>query len=141
MDVLIVEGNQAVGDTLLCMLRAFSHDAFVARSLRAAIAARRAGHFDAYFIDMEFPDCGGVGVLGSLSAQDGEHPKPRSIGWTSLPEFWHQPPSARLFDVIVAKPASIETVLAALQARDCPECGNKLDLQHLSSSCCWTSRA
>lgn len=141
MDVLIVEGNHAVGDTLFCMLRAFGHDAFVARSLRAAVAARRSGPFDAYFIDMEYPDCGGVGVLGSLSAQDGERPNPRSIGWTSLPELWHQPPAARLFDVIVAKPASIQTVLAALQARGCPTCGHELDLQHLSSSCRWTSRA
>jgi ActR/RegA family two-component response regulator len=139
--VLIVEGDVTVAETLMFMLRAFEHDAFVARSLNQAISAARARPFDAYFIDMEYPDCGGLGVLGLLSRPESDRSKPRSVGWSGLPTVWHPAPATRLFDAIVAKPASLKTVMAALQGRTCPRCDKALDFEHLASHCRWAARA
>jgi DNA-binding response OmpR family regulator len=139
--VLIVEGDAAVAQTLMLMLRAFEHEAFVARSLNDAISAARAWPFDAYFIDMEYPDCGGLGVLGLLSRAKGGRSKPRSVGWSGLPTVWHLASATRLFDAIVAKPASLKTVMAALQGRTWPRCDKALDFEHLASHCRWAARA
>jgi CheY-like chemotaxis protein len=135
MKVLIVEGNAAVANMLMTTLQAFEEEVFVARDLSDAIAVARERSFDAYFIDMEYPDCGGLGVLGLLSGGERGRSTPRSVGWSSLPAVWHAAPATRLFDAIVAKPALLKTVMAALGGRNCPNCDKALDSAHLGSDC------
>jgi CheY-like chemotaxis protein len=139
--VLIVESNAAVAETLMLMLRAFEDEAFVARNLKDAISVARERSFDAYFIDMEYPDCGGLGVLGLLSRDERGRPAPRSVGWSALPSAWNAAPATGLLDAIIAKPASLKTVMAALRGRNCPKCEQALDADHLVSHCRWLARA
>lgn len=117
MNVLIAEGDAQVGEVLVRMLDVSGHFSILVSNLDDAILAQRAKAFDAYIIDLDFPDCGGIAVLGALRKESGASPAARAIGWTTLGHLWRGRPVTCLFDAVVEKPAPMRTVLAALQGR------------------------
>ncbi|QBE66424.1 response regulator [Pseudoduganella lutea] len=77
MRILIADGSAEVTDMLQEILPVNGHTATAALILEEVIAARRERMFDAYIIDLDFINCGGPAVLGSLR-REGEAPRSRS---------------------------------------------------------------
>jgi DNA-binding response OmpR family regulator len=115
LNVLIAEGNVRLGEVLAQMLDAEGHISTVVFNWQDAVLAQRAKPYEAYIIDLEFPDCGGIAMLGSLRREASSGPAARAIGWTTFGHFWRGLPITSMFDAIVEKPASMKTLLAALQ--------------------------
>lgn len=115
MNILITEGDARVGEALVRMLHASGHFSMSVSNLDDAILAQREKSFNAYIIDLDFPDCGGIAVLGALRRASSASPATRAIGWTTLGHLWRGRPALSLFDAVVEKPAPMRTVLAALQ--------------------------
>jgi DNA-binding response OmpR family regulator len=104
-----------LGEVLAQSLDAAGHFSNVVFTWQDAVLAQRAKSYDAYIIDLEFPDCGGIAMLGSLRREASAGPGARAIGWTTFGHFWRGLPITSMFDAIVEKPASLKTLLAALQ--------------------------
>jgi len=138
--ILIADGDADVADMLTQMMKLLGHEAVAAFSLREAVDARRSGHFDACVIDLEFPDCGGLALLGSLRRAEGAGWRARAIAWTASPDLWRARPAADLFDAFVAKPASLETLIAAVSGLPCPNCWMPLDRERCHVFCQWPAR-
>jgi DNA-binding response OmpR family regulator len=115
LNVLIAEGNVRLGEVLSQTLDAAGHYSTVVFNWQDAVLAQRAKSYEAYIIDLEFPDCGGIAMLGSLRREASAGPAARAIGWTTFGHFWRGLPITSMFDAIVEKPASMKTLLAALQ--------------------------
>lgn len=137
MNVLIAEGDARVGEVLARMLDVSGHFSVSVSNLDDAILAQRAKSFDAYIIDLDFPDCGGIAVLGALRKESGASPAARAIGWTTLGHLWRGRPVTSLFDAVVEKPAPMRTVLAALQGRAQSPSPNSPDSAWSTKSCEW----
>jgi DNA-binding response OmpR family regulator len=115
LNVLIAEGNVRLGEVLAESLDAAGHVSTVVFNWQDAVLAQRAKSYDAYIIDLEFPECGGIAMLGSLRREASAGTAARAIGWTTFGHFWRGLPITSMFDAVVEKPASMKTVLAALQ--------------------------
>lgn len=141
MEVLIVEENHEVARMLEAMLRAAGHSCCVASTLADAMAAGYMGWFDAYVIDLDFCECGGPAVLGALRREEMGLHAARAVGWTASPDLWRFSRAAGLFDAVIAKPASLRALMAALQGCACPYCMAPLNASHLVSTCQWSTSA
>lgn len=139
MEVLIVEENQEVALMLDAMLCAVGYSCCVATTLSEAMAAAYMDWFDAYVIDLDFGECGGPAVLGALRREEMGVHAARAVGWTASPDLWRFSRAAGLFDAVLAKPASLRSLMAALQGCACPDCLAPLDANHLASSCQWST--
>ena len=106
-------------------------------NMNDAAVAQRAHSFEAYFIDLEFPDCGGIGVLGLLRGEAGKGHVARAIGWTTLGHLWRGRPSMSLFDAVVEKPANMKTLLAALRGRARSSSPEFPDSASVTKACEW----
>lgn len=135
LKILIAESSVDVAWMCQELVRRHGHAATVAMSLDEALIARREGLFDVYLIDLDFNGCGGPALLGSLRRAEGRKAPARAIGWTAFPSMWRISPSARLFDVFLAKPFSLRTLLAALENDVCPECFVALSEQYSHDQC------
>lgn len=137
MRVLIVESDDVVALTLQAMLVGLGHLGAIASTLPEAVAAAREDLFDAYVIDLGFPECGGPALLGSLRREEGHRAAARAIGWTGAAELWQRSPAAELFDAALAKPVSMRALMAVLHGDVCPDCSAPFDAKHLASLCHW----
>ena len=137
MDVLIVEDDDEVASTLEAVLWALGHSCAVAWSLEEAVNAARLDWFDAYIINLDLGECGGPAVLGALRREEMGIHAARAIGWTAVPDLWRFSRAAGLFDAVMAKPASMRALVAALQGCACPDCMAPLNANHLASPCQW----
>jgi DNA-binding NtrC family response regulator len=135
MKVLIAEDDFDVARTLEAMLGAMGHSAQIALTFEDAMRARHQQAFQAYVIDLGFADCGGPALLGSLRREDGNGPRARAVGWTGAADLWSDSRAAALFDAVVAKPASLRLLMAALEGGECPTCARQLNGGHLLSDC------
>jgi len=133
--ILIADSSLDVAQMCQQLIRLHGHAATVAFSLEDAIAARRERLFDVYLIDLDFLECGGPALLGALRRAEGLGCPARAVGWTAAPDAWWASPLARLFDAFLAKPASLRTLLAALEDGLCPECLVALSERHSHDFC------
>ena len=137
MNVLIAEGNVRLGEVLAQMLDAEGHISTVVFNWQDAVLAQRAKSYDAYIIDLEFPDCGGIAMLGSLRREASSVPSARAIGWTTFGHFWRGLPITSRFDAVVEKPASMKTILAALQGPARSSSIDSIDSASSAKACEW----
>jgi DNA-binding response OmpR family regulator len=137
LNVLIAEGNVRLGEVLAQMLDAEGHISTVVFNWQDAILAQRAKSYDAYIIDLEFPDCGGIAMLGSLRREASSRPSARAIGWTTFGHFWRGLPITSMFDAVVEKPASMKTILASLQGTARSSSNDSIDSASSTKACEW----
>lgn len=128
-----------MAETLAAMARLLGHAATIVANLAEATAARRGSLFDAYVIDLDFADCGGPALLGALRHAERGGTMARAIAWTATEASWRRCPVVEAFDSFVAKPASLQTMIAAFNGQPCPECARPLDAKRFHSLCQWTA--
>ncbi|MFL9922237.1 response regulator [Paraburkholderia fungorum] len=112
MNVLVVDDNEFVADSLAFLLDCIGHRAVTAPDGETALELLHAGAFDLVFLDENLP--GINGSAAALSLRDRPvFPRPFVASMTgdsdSNEEF------ARLFDVCLQKPFSMETLMRVLE--------------------------
>jgi DNA-binding response OmpR family regulator len=112
MNVLVVDDNEFVADSLAFLLDCIGHRAVMAHDGETALELLHAGAFDLVFLDENLPGINGSGVALSLLDR-AVFPLPFVASMTgdsdSSEEF------ARLFDVCLQKPFSMETLMRVLE--------------------------
>ena len=108
MNVLIVDDNESVADSLAFLLDCYGHHAVVAYDGETALTLLRTGAFEITFLDENLPDIKGSAVALSLR----ETPIRSGAFLVSMTgDAESQGDFARLFDVCMQKPFSCEALM------------------------------
>ena len=112
MDVLVVDDNEVVADSLAFLLDCYGHRTVVAHEGETALQLLRDGAFELVFLDENLP--GMKGSVVALSLMDRSvSPRPFVVCMTgdsdSNEDF------AGLFDVLLHKPFPLETLMQVIQ--------------------------
>jgi DNA-binding response OmpR family regulator len=114
--ILVVEDETYAADTLAVLLRAAGHEVIVAYDGAAGIAAGVAGHFDGAVVDLGLGAVDGYVVANALRAHHGN--SLRLIAYTGFSGAEvHRRAHASGFDRVITKPAAVQSIVAALGAR------------------------
>ncbi|MFM0631940.1 response regulator [Paraburkholderia xenovorans] len=112
MNVLVVDDNEFVADSLVFLLDCIGHRAVMAPDGETALELLQAGAFDLVLLDENLPGINGSAVALSLLDRP-VFPRPFVASMTgdsdSNAEF------ARLFDVCLQKPFSLEMLMRVLE--------------------------
>ena len=112
MNVLVVDDNEFVADSLAFLLDCIGHRTVMAPDGETALELLQAGAFDLVLLDENLPGINGSAVALSLLDRP-VFPRPFVASMTgdsdSNAEF------ARLFDVCLQKPFSLETLMRVLE--------------------------
>jgi CheY-like chemotaxis protein len=112
MNVLVVDDNEFVADSLAFLLDCIGHHAVMAHDGETALELLHAGAFDLVFLDENLPGINGSAVALSLLDRP-VFPRPFVASMTgdsdSNEEF------ARLFDVCLHKPFSLEMLMRVIE--------------------------
>lgn len=113
MRILVVDDEAFAADALAVLLKARGHEVAVAHDGASAIALGVAGHFDAAVVDLAMPTVDGYEVASALRAGHGD--VLRLVAYTGFSGGnIQQRAHANGFDHVIVKPASIESIVAAL---------------------------
>ncbi|MGF6610539.1 CheY-like chemotaxis protein [Paraburkholderia sp. WSM4175] len=116
MNVLVVDDNEFVADSLAFLLDCIGHRAVMAHDGETALELLHAGTFELVFLDENLPDINGSAVALSLLDRP-VFPRPFVASMTgdsdSNEEF------ARLFDVCLQKPFSLEALMQVIEDARC----------------------
>jgi len=116
MNVLVVDDNESVADSLAFLLDCYGHHAVVAYDGGTALALLRTGAFEITFLDENLPDIKGSAVALSLketSVRSGAFLVSMTADADSQGDF------ARLFDVCMQKPFSCEELMQVIEDARC----------------------
>jgi|ERR1700741_2131443 DNA-binding response OmpR family regulator len=116
MNVLVVDDNESVADSLAFLLDCYGHHAVVAYDGGTALALLRTGAFEITFLDENLPDIKGSAVALSLketSVRSGAFLVSMTGDAESQGDF------ARLFDVCMQKPFSCEELMQVIEDARC----------------------
>ena len=116
MNVLVVDDNESVADSLAFLLDCYGHHAVVAYDGGTALALLRTGAFEITFLDENLPDIKGSAVALSLketSVRSGAFLVSMTGDAESQGDF------ARLFDVYMQKPFSCEELMQVIEDARC----------------------
>jgi DNA-binding response OmpR family regulator len=112
MNVLVVDDNEVVADSLAFLLDCIGHHVVMAHDGETALELLHAGAFDLVFLDENLPGIKGSAVALSLLDRS-VFPRPFVASMTgdsdSIEEF------ARLFDVCLEKPFSLEMLMQVIE--------------------------
>jgi CheY-like chemotaxis protein len=136
MDVLVVDDNEVVADSLAFLLGCYGHRAIVAQDGESALQLLRGGAFELVLLDEHLPGINGSAVAQSLMDRP-VSPQPFVVSMTgdgdSNEDF------ARLFDVLLRKPFSLEALMQVIEdaraQQRCDRSPGRLDSQH-NAVCC-----
>jgi two-component system CheB/CheR fusion protein len=124
MNVLVVEDNEIVADSLAFLLDCYAHRAVVAHDGETALTLLRTGVFEVVLLDEDLPGIKGSGVARSL-VDTPVRPGPFVVSMTGDVDGLED--VARLFDICLEKPFSSEALIQVIEhARSCKEAGSLL---------------
>jgi CheY-like chemotaxis protein len=112
MDVLVVDDNEIVADSLAFLLECYGHRAIVAYDGETALKLLRTGAFELTFLDENLPGIKGSAVALSLK-ESPIHREPFVVSMTGDAES--QQDMARLFDVCLEKPFSLDALMQVIE--------------------------
>ena len=116
MDVLVVEDNEEVADSLAFLLDCYGHRATVVEDGESALSLLRRRGFDLVLLDENLPGIKGSAVARSI-INTPSAVRPFIVSMTGDSEDGGL---ARLFDVCLRKPFPLDALLQALEdARIC----------------------
>ena len=116
MNVLVVDDNESVADSLAFLLDCYGHHAVVAYDGGTALALLRTGAFEITFLDENLPDIKGSAVALSLR----ETPIRSGAFLVSMTgDADSQGDFARIFDVCLQKPFSSEELMQVIEDARC----------------------
>ncbi|WP_233860341.1 response regulator [Paraburkholderia sp. HD33-4] len=116
MNVLVVDDNESVADSLAFLLDCYGHQAAVAYDGETALTLLRTDAFEITFLDENLPDIKGSAVARSLR----ETPTRSGAFLVSMTgDADSQGDIARLFDVCLQKPFSCEALMQAIEDARC----------------------
>ncbi|KAA0997517.1 response regulator [Paraburkholderia panacisoli] len=111
MNVLVVDDNEFVADSLVFLLDCIGHRAVMAHDGKTALELLHSGAFELVFLDENLPDINGSAI--ALSLQDRPlFPRPFVASMTGDSDGNEE--LARLFDVCLQKPFSLESLLRVI---------------------------
>jgi CheY-like chemotaxis protein len=112
MNVLVVDENELVADSLAFMLDCYGHRAVVASDGETALKLRRTGAFELAFLDENLPGIKGSAV--ALSLKDTPvYPEPFVVSMTGDADSRED--VARFFDVCLEKPFCSEALIQVIE--------------------------
>ncbi|MGF6970681.1 CheY-like chemotaxis protein [Paraburkholderia sp. WC7.3g] len=116
MNVLVVDDNESVADSLAFLLDCYGHHAAVAYDGETALTLLHSGAFEITFLDENLPDIKGSAVARSLR----ETPI-RSVAFlvSMTGDVDSQGDIARLFDACLLKPFSCEALMQVIEDARC----------------------
>ena len=112
MDVLVVDDNEVVADSLAFLLDCYGHRATLAHDGEAALQLLRGGAFELVFLDENLPGIKGSAVARSLMDRP-VLPRPFVVSMTGDSESYED--FARLFDDRLHKPFSLEAFMRVIE--------------------------
>jgi CheY-like chemotaxis protein len=112
MNVLVVDDNEFVADSLAFLLDCIGHRAVMASDGETALELLHAGAFDLVFLDENLPGIKGSAVALSLRDRP-VFPRPFVASMTGDSDSNEE--SARLFDVCLQMPFSLETLMRVIE--------------------------
>ncbi|BCQ28558.1 response regulator (plasmid) [Caballeronia sp. NK8] len=111
MNVLVIDDDESVADSLAFLLDCNGHCAYVGYDGRTALTLLRTGAFGIAFLDEGLPDITGSTVARSLR----ETPIPSGIFLVSMTgDADSQRETAQLYDVCLQKPFSLEALMKVI---------------------------
>ena len=123
MNVLVVDDNEFVADSLAFLLDCYGHRVVVAYDGETALTLLRTGAFEVTFLDEHLPDIKGSAVALSLK-EEPVHPGLFIVSMTGDADS--QGDIARLFDVCLQKPFSSEALMQVIEDARCSSDANTL---------------
>ncbi|WOD16979.1 response regulator [Paraburkholderia kirstenboschensis] len=111
MNVLVVDDNEFVADSLAFLLDCIGHHAVMAPDGETALELLHAGAFDLVFLDENLPGIKGSAVALSLLDRPASR-RPFVASMTGDSDSIEE--LARLFDVCLQKPFSLETLMRVI---------------------------
>ncbi|WP_233849544.1 response regulator [Paraburkholderia sp. HD33-4] len=119
MNVLVVDDNESVADSLAFLLDCYGHHAAVAHDGKTALTLLRTSAFEITFLDENLPDIKGSAVARSLR----ETPISSGAFLVSMTgDVDSQGDATRLFNVCLKKPFSFEVLMQVID--DAPSIQN-----------------
>jgi|ERR1700739_4656652 CheY-like chemotaxis protein len=112
MNVLVVEDNEFVADSLAFLLDCYGHRAVVAHDGETALTLLRTGVFKLVLLDENLPGIKGSAVARSL-VDTPVRPAPFVVSMTG--DVDSQEDAAWLFDVCLEKPFSSEALVQVIE--------------------------
>ncbi len=112
MNVLVVDDNESVADSLAFLLDCYGHHAAVAYDGETALRLLRTGAFEITFLDENLPDINGSAIARSLR-QTPFLCGALLVSMTGGADS--QTDNARLFDACLQKPFSCETLMQVIE--------------------------
>jgi CheY-like chemotaxis protein len=116
MNVLVVEDNESVADSLSFLLECFGHRAVVAYDGETALTLLRPGAFEIAFIDENLPGIKGSSIALSLRNTPARS-RPFLVSITGDADS--QEHVAHFFDVCLQKPFSSAALTQAIEDAQC----------------------
>ena len=111
MNVLVADDNEFVADSLVFLLDCLGHHAVMAHDGETALELLHAGAFELVLLDENLPGINGSAIALSLPDRP-EFPRP-FVALTGDSESNEE--LARLFDVCLQKPFSLETLMRVIE--------------------------
>lgn len=116
MNVLVVDDNETVADSLAFLLGCYGHHAAVAYDGETALRLHRTDAFEITFLDENLPDIKGSAVARSLR----ETLIPSGVFLVSMTgDADSRGDIAQLFDVCLQKPFSCEALMQIIEDARC----------------------
>jgi CheY-like chemotaxis protein len=112
MNVLVADDNEFVADSLVFLLDCIGHHAVMAHDGETALELLHAGAFELVLLDENLPGINGSAIALSLLDRP-EFPRPFVASMTGDSESNEE--LARLFDVCLQKPFSLETLMRVIE--------------------------
>jgi len=112
MNVLVVDDNESVAESLAFALECYGHRAVVAYDGETALKLLRTGAFELTFLDENLPGIRGSAVALSLM-QMPAYPEPFVVSMTG--DVDNREDVAWLFDVCLQKPFASETLIKVIE--------------------------
>ncbi|MFP3564045.1 response regulator [Paraburkholderia sp. SIMBA_030] len=112
MNVLVVDDNEIVADSLAFLLECYGHRVVIAYDGETALKLLRTGAFELTFLDENLPGIKGSAVARSLK-ESPVHPGPFVVSMTGDADS--QEGCIRLFDVCLQKPFSSEALMQVIE--------------------------
>ncbi|SIT38130.1 Response regulator receiver domain protein(CheY) [Paraburkholderia piptadeniae] len=116
MNVLVVDDNEFVADSLAFLLDCYGHHVVVAYDGETALTLLRTGAFEVTFLDENLPDIKGSAVALSLK-ETPVHPGPFLVSMTGDADS--QGDVAWLFNVCLQKPFSSKALMQVIEDVPC----------------------
>lgn len=111
MDVLVVDDNEIVADSLAFLLNCYGHRAIVAHDGETALQLLRCRTFELVLLDEHLPGINSSAVARLLTDRP-VSPRPFVVSMTGDNESHED--FARHFDVLLHKPFSVEALLQVI---------------------------